>query len=609
MLKRLFKSLHSILRNRHWLYFTMSFTGVMVFVLLPFARTIYQSLYCNATKQFVGMTNYRMVLQNDAFVLAMKNTGRLLIFGIPLLLLLSFLLALLITQKVQKERIKTIYLIPMAIPTAAVVLAWKIFFYKKGMLNQLLGLFGIMPVDWLNSNASFWVLVFSYIWKNLGYTLVLWLAGLDSIPESRIEAAKCDGADSGELLRYIILPSLKPFFYTITILSLLNSFRIYREAYLVAGAYPQQNMYLFQHLLHNWFAGLEVDKISASAVFLTTIFGVFVMVLEHLWNREGEKDSLPVFRKIKSEVQEFFYDLSVKLSIRKKVKHIFAPAFSLKLKKILEIIIIAVIGFVIVYPVLLVLAGSLKSNQELSNCLGGILSDDAGEVQWKLTYVYPTLSHFKKLLFETPQFLKVFWNSLGMVSLILIGQVLVAVPAAYGFAKWKFNGKKLLFFVYVILMLIPFQITMYPSYLVLRDLKLINTIWAVILPTVFSTFPVFLMYRSFREIPVELYEAAKMDGAGEWAMFWHIGIPLGQSGIFSALVLGFLDYWNMMEQPLAFIQDKSLWPISLFLPEADGIKTGLLLAASVITLIPALFVFSIGQNYLEKGIVASGVKE
>lgn len=217
----------------------------MVFVLLPFARTIYQSLYCNATKQFVGMTNYRMVLQNEAFVLAMKNTGRLLIFGIPLLLLLSFLLALLITQKVQKERIKTIYLIPMAIPTAAVVLAWKIFFYKKGMLNQLLGLFGIMPVDWLNSNASFWVLVFSYIWKNLGYTLVLWLAGLDSIPESRIEAAKCDGADSGELLRYIILPSLKPFFYTITILSLLNSFRIYREAYLVAGAYPQQNMYLF----------------------------------------------------------------------------------------------------------------------------------------------------------------------------------------------------------------------------------------------------------------------------------------------------------------------------------------------------------------------------
>ena len=117
------------------------------------------------------------------------------------------------------------------------------------------------------------------------------------------------------------------------------------------------------------------------------------------------------------------------------------------------------------------------------------------------------------------------------------------------------------------------------------------------------------MYRSFREIPVELYEAAKMDGAGEWAMFWHIGIPLGQSGIFSALVLGFLDYWNMMEQPLAFIQDKSLWPISLFLPEADGLKTGLLLAASVITLIPALFVFSIGQNYLEKGIVASGVKE
>ncbi len=609
MLKRLFKSLRSTLQNRHWLYFAMSFTGVMVFVLLPFARTVYQSLFCNATRQFVGMTNYRTVLQNEAFVLAMKNTGRLLLFGIPLLLLLSFLLALLITQKAWKEKIKTVYLLPLAIPTAAVVLAWKIFFYKNGMLNQFLGMFGIMPVDWLNSNAAFAVLLFSYIWKNLGYTLVLWLAGLDSIPESRIEAARCDGADFRALLFYIILPSLKPFFYTITILSLLNSFRIYREAYLVAGAYPQQSMYLFQHLLHNWFAGLEVDKISASAVLLAVVFGVFVVLLEHLWNQEEEKEGVLVFRKIKSGMQEFFYDLSVRLSIRKKVRHRFAPAFSLKLKKILEIIIIAVIGFIIVYPVFLVLAGSLKSNQELSNCLGGILSDDTGEVQWRLTYVYPTLSHFKILLFETPQFLKVFWNSLGMVSLILIGQVLVSVPAAYGFAKWEFKGKKLLFFIYVILMLIPFQITMYPSYLVLKDLRLINTVWAVILPGIFSTFPVFLMYRSFREIPAELYEAARMDGAGEWAMFRHIGVPLGQSGIFSALVLGFLDYWNMMEQPLAFIQDKSLWPISLFLPEADGIKTGMLLAASVITLIPTLFVFSIGQNYLEKGIVASGIKE
>ena len=460
-------------------------------------------------------------------------------------------------------------------------------------------------------NQSFFVLLISYIWKNLGYTLVLWLAGLDSIPGSQIEAAKCDGADSKNILRYIILPSLKPFFYTITILSLLNSFRIYREAYLVAGAYPQQNMYLFQHLLHNWFAGLEVDKISAAAVFLTIIFAFLVGILERMWNQEREDGAFRLFAKSKVRIQDFFYNFSVKRGNtrlgRRTDIHIFS-IFS-KIRKVIGIIIVAGIGFVIVYPVFLVLAGSLKSNQELSNCLGGILSDNTREVQWKLTYVYPTFHHFKTLLFETPQFFKVFWNSLGMVCLILLGQIFVATPAAYGFAKWEFKGKKVLFFIYVILMLIPFQITMYPSYLVLKDLNLINTVWAIVLPAIFATFPVFLMYRSFKEIPMELYEAAKVDGAGEWAMFCYIGIPLGQSGIFSALVLGFLDYWNMMEQPLAFLQDKSLWPISLFLPEAGGMKTGQLLAASVITLIPALFVFSIGQNYLEKGIVASGVKE
>lgn len=609
VLKKLSKNFHCILQNRYWLFFSLSFMGVMVFVLLPFIRTIYQSLFCNASGKFVGLCNYQMIIDNEAFLLAMKNTGRFLVVGIPLLLLISFVLALLITGKSYKERMKTIYLIPMAIPTATIVLVWKMLFYQKGMLNQLLESIGMTQIDWLNGSASFGVLVISYLWKNLGYTLVLWLAGLDSIPRSRIEAAKCDGANNASILRYIILPSLKPFFYTITILSLLNSFRIFREAYLVAGAYPQQDMYLIQHLLHNWFAGLEVDKISAAAVFLTMIFACLVVALERMWEQESDGERIDILKGVRSKVNDYFYDLKVKRHNKRiQIKHK-TTRYDKTTMSIIEFVLVIGIGFLIVYPVVLVLAGSLKSNQELSNCLGGILADNTKEVHWKLTYVYPTLVHFKTLLFETPQFFQVFWNSLGMVCLILAGQILVATPAAYGFARWKFKGKKVLFFIYVILMLIPFQITMYPSYLVLKDLNMINTIWAIILPAIFATFPVFLMYRSFKDIPVELFEAAKVDGAGEWEMFRYIGIPLGQSGIYSALVLGFLDYWNMMEQPLAFLHDKKLWPLSLFLPEAGGMKTGQLLAASVITLIPAMFVFAIGQNHLEKGIIASGMKE
>ncbi len=136
-----------------------------------------------------------------------------------------------------------------------------------------------------------------------------------------------------------------------------------------------------------------------------------------------------------------------------------------------------------------------------------------------------------------------------------------------------------------------------------------DTYWAVALPAVFSTFPVFIMYRGFVAIPKDLYEAAKIDGANEWQVFFQVGLPLGSPGILSALVLGFLEYWNMVEQPLAFLSDPSRWPLSLYLPEIDLQRAGVALAASVITLIPAVFVFFMGQDYLEQGIAASGMKE
>ena len=149
----------------------------------------------------------------------------------------------------------------------------------------------------------------------------------------------------------------------------------------------------------------------------------------------------------------------------------------------------------------------------------------------------------------------------------------------------------------------------FSSYLVLNRLSLLNTQKAVILPAVFSTFPIFLTYGGFRGIPGQLFEAARVDGAREWYIFFKMGLPLGKSGILSALVLGFLEYWNMMEQPMAFIDDKALWPLSLYLPEIVWGQAGYAFCASVITLIPAAFVFVMGQDYLEQGIIYSGLKE
>ena len=267
------------------------------------------------------------------------------------------------------------------------------------------------------------------------------------------------------------------------------------------------------------------------------------------------------------------------------------------------------VGILFCLPILAVVLGSLKSDRELLHSLSAILGVSGGKIEWHLLPLYPTLKNFGKLLFLTPEFLAVFWNSVKLAGGILLGQMFVAVPAAWAFAKFSFRGKKALYMSYIVLMLMPFSVMMLPSYLVLNGMHLMDTHWAVILPAVFSTFPVFLMYRGFAAIPKDLYEAAKIDGAGEWQIFWRIGLPLGSPGILSALVLGFLEYWNMVEQPLAFLADPSRWPLSLYLPEIDLKRAGIAMAASVITLIPAVFVFFMGQDYLEQGIVASGMKE
>ena len=260
-------------------------------------------------------------------------------------------------------------------------------------------------------------------------------------------------------------------------------------------------------------------------------------------------------------------------------------------------------------PIIMLVTGSVMSNGELTRHLSPIFSNTLDYISWKIMPDYPTFENYGKLLFMTPQFFVLFWNSIKLVGCILAGQLLVGVPAAWAFAAYQVRGSRVLFALYVVLMLLPFQVTMLSSYLVLDRFSLMNTHSAIILPAVFSTFPIFLSYGGFRAIPPQLFEAARIDGAGEWRLFIKIGLPLGKSGLLSAIVLGFLEYWNLMEQPLAFLEDKSLWPLSLYLPEISWTQAGFALCASFITLIPAAFVFVLGQDYLEQGIIYSGLKE
>ncbi len=269
------------------MFLAPSLAGVLILVLVPFGDAVRRSFFAAMSGEFVGLKNYEVVLQNEAFRLAAQNTLRFIAACIPVLLALSLLLAVMIRSvRHRGELYKTAFLLPIAIPVASVVLLWMVFFHEKGMLSGLVEAFGGTRADWMNSDAAFNILVLSYLWKNAGYDMVLFLAGLGGISPSLYEAARVDGAGTWSLFRHITLPSLLPTLFTVAVLSLLNSFKVFREAFLVAGNYPHKSMYMLQHLFNNWFTALDIQKLCAAAVLVALFILALVLLLQKLWGNE-----------------------------------------------------------------------------------------------------------------------------------------------------------------------------------------------------------------------------------------------------------------------------------------------------------------------------------
>ena len=287
-------------KNIACLYFLLpSFLGVIVFVLAPFADVCRRSLTTAVTGEFRGIDNYKQVFENKAFWLAAGNTAKFVLVCLPLLIGLGLIIACFLSRFTRIHFLKSAFLFPMAVPAATVVLVWKLVFDRQGFLNLFLTRLGeaaysagvlqsapVFDIDYMGTGAAFWVLVFSYIWKNLGYTVVLWLTGILSISTQIREAARVDGAGEFTCFVRIIMPNLRPVLYTITVLSFLNTFKAFREAYLVAGSYPDESMYLLQHLFNNWYRDLAMDKMAAAAVVTGIAIMVLVLLLQKAWERE-----------------------------------------------------------------------------------------------------------------------------------------------------------------------------------------------------------------------------------------------------------------------------------------------------------------------------------
>lgn len=285
-----------------------------------------------------------------------------------------------------------------------------------------------------------------------------------------------------------------------------------------------------------------------------------------------------------------------------------------KLIMIITTVFAAAAALIFLMPTVLTIANSFMSTSEIAANYGPVFAtDDKGgktyiseTVNLKFIPDMVSFSQYYTVLFKSPDYLMKFWNSVILVVPIVVFQLATAALAAYAFARLKGRLKEIIFFVYIIVMLMPYQVTLVPNYLVSDFLGILNTRWAIILPAVFTPFSVFLLSKIMRRIPVSLIEAAKLDGAGEMQIFRYIALPLCKSVMYSVAILVFIDYWNMVEQPLVLMNDEALYPLSVFLSRINSGEIGLAFAVATIYMIPTLLMFLYGEDYLVEGIAYSG---
>jgi multiple sugar transport system permease protein len=283
----------------------------------------------------------------------------------------------------------------------------------------------------------------------------------------------------------------------------------------------------------------------------------------------------------------------------------------------LRTVLAAFFACLFLMPTVLTMANSFMSKTEIAANYGAILDNASESKQGSKTFVSKqvnlkfipdmvSFSQYATVLFLSPEYLLKFWNSVILVVPIVVFQIGIAALAAYSFMRFRGRVREIIFFTYIILMLMPYQVTLVPNYLVSKWLHILNTRWAIWLPGIFAPFSVFLLTKFMRRIPVSLIESAEIDGAGEWQIFSKICLPMSKSAIFSVAILVFIDYWNMVEQPLILLSDAEKHPLSVFLSKINTGEVGLAFAVATIYMIPTLLLFLYGEEYLVEGIAYSG---
>lgn len=275
------------------LFLAPSFFGVMTFFIIPFIVVIVYSLVDNPINmEFVGIDNFLRVMNNGAFKKAVANTLKFSVIAVPLAVVLSLMLAIVLEWKIPfRSQFRTFFLSPMMVPVASVVLIWQVLFHHNGAVNEWLSIFGVDKIDWLKSDKAYIVVVILFLWKNLGYNMILFMAALSNIPEDLIEVARLENANKWQIFYHIKLRFMSSTILFVTIMSLINSFKVFREVYLLTSDYPVDTIYMLQHYMNNMFGRLDYQNLSAAAIlmslFMIVIIGIMFLI-ENYYGRDVE---------------------------------------------------------------------------------------------------------------------------------------------------------------------------------------------------------------------------------------------------------------------------------------------------------------------------------
>ena len=539
--------------------------GLLAFLVLPFGYTFLRSFTTGlGWGRFVGLENYAQLFENRLFLLALKNTFLFLACGLALILPLSLFLALLL-QKAGKwgKPLALALLFPMVLPVSAIVIVVNLVFAENGLLSQMTG-----PTPWMDSPFAFVILLGLYLWKNVGIGVVILLAGLTTIPGELYESASMDGAGKWARLTRVTLPMLRPELLVVTILSTLNAFKNFREAFVLGGDHPHESIYMLQHFMNNNFENMNFPRLSVAAVvFFALLFCLYTLLLKS-----------PLGRR----------EPALETGTRREIPAKKGP-----------ILFLALISLLFVLPVVMTVTCSFLSPQEVERVFAPLLGEGSTAAVGAVPQGVSLMGYYE-VFFATPDYLVKFWVSLLLSVGAILGQMVISCMGGFAFAFYDFPGKKLFYGLLCLFMLIPLQVTLLPNYLLLDQLGALNTYWALLLPLAFAPLGTFLLTQIFRSVPADILHAARLDGAGTFHVLGKVLLPCSKGGGATLIVLTLIESWNMVEQPLVYLQDVGSYPLSVFLASRYMENLPFQFVCSVLSLLPlALCFLYFGEDLLQ----------